>query len=74
MIKKNKLWNIIRKNKDVDEELIKQYKAEKKEIKKSIEKCKKEFYQTKIENLQQKNKSIWEVVNEIVNKKTTKYR
>jgi len=71
--RKNRLWDKIRKQKQIDEKLLNKYKIERKEIGKKIKECKKQFLIGKLNNLQKNKKnSIWTVVNEIVNKSKTK--
>lgn len=62
---KNKLWKQIRTSKSVDQDLIARYKKEKNMIHKTINECKQNYYKLRLENLKKKNKSIWEVVNEL---------
>jgi hypothetical protein len=66
---KNRLWNRIRKKENIDEELIKKYNYEKKDINRKIKECKQKFFTDRLESLQQNKKPIWDVVNEVTNKR-----
>jgi len=69
---KNKLWNKIRKKKNVDKELLQEYNKEKTDISKKIKQCKTRFFQEKLGLLEQNKNTVWDVVNEITNKKNKK--
>jgi hypothetical protein len=69
---KNKLWNKIKDQKDVNNELLIEYKREKKIVSKMIKDCKHSFFSNKLNELKKNKRTVWDVVNNITGKEIKK--